>query len=426
MSTLVGPGLDLSPRLPSSVSSTSEPASTSPLVAPSELSAPGEPKNPTPPEGGQGEKALGEGGEILPPAKEGESSPPAKEGGSGPPAEEGSSIPPEEGSGVGPPTESPPGETGEPGPPPAPPFRFFSPSSFWNQALQPDAQLDANSPAIVADFDRIVAAEQTAGVGPWIGTTDYSVPLYSVPADQPTVAVRLAHSPEAALSAAWEAVPLPASAKPATGHDGNLVVWQPSTDRLWEFWQLSNSWEGWQATWGGAMENVSSSSGVFGSASWPGAEPWWGVSASSLSIAGGLITFEDLEHGKIEHALAMAIPGVRAGVYSSPALRTDGRSADPLALPEGAHLRLDPNLDLSTLHLPKLTLMIAEAAQRYGIVIRDGAGNIQFFGQDPSSLPANPYKGPTGYFEGQSPVRLLASFPWQELQLLKMELHSAK
>jgi hypothetical protein len=305
-----------------------------------------------------------------------------------------------------------------------PSLRFFGSSSIWNKQLPADAPLDTGSASMIGAFDRVVAAEQGAGVGPWIGTTDYSVPVYSVTAEQPTVTIRLLHAPEPALSAAWRSVPLPPNAKPAAGHDGNLVVWQPSTDRLWEFWRLAHGAQGWHASWGGAIRKVSANSGVFGFGAWPGAKPWWGVSASSMSIAGGLITFEDLEHGRIEHALAMAIPGVRAGVYSSPARRTDGKSTDPLALPEGAHLRLNPSLELSTLHLPKLTLMIAEAAQRYGIYIRDGAGNIQFFGQDPSSLPANPYTGAAGYFEGESPVALLASFPWQELQLLRMELHS--
>ena len=104
----------------------------------------------------------------------------------------------------------------------------------------------------------------------------------------------------------------------------------------------------------------------------------WGASATSLSIAGGLITLEDLEKGQINHALAIAIPNARGGVYASPAQRTDGYSTEPLSLPEGAHLRLDPNLDLASLHLPRLTLMIAEAAQRYGIVVRDSAANVAF------------------------------------------------
>ena len=169
---------------------------------------------------------------------------------------------------------------------------------------------------------------------------------------------------------------MPADAQPAGGTDKHLVVWQPSTDRLWEFWQLEDTSEGWQARWGGAMQNASSASGVYGPEAWPGAGTGWGASASSLSIAGGLITLEDLEKGVINHALAIGIPNVRGGVYASPAQRTDGTSTSSLSLPEGARLRLDPSLDLAALHLPRLTLMIAEAAQRYGIVVRDHAATV--------------------------------------------------
>ena len=144
-----------------------------------------------------------------------------------------------------------------------------------------------------------------------------------------------------------------------------------------------------------------------------------------MSIAGGLITLEDLELGQINHALAMAVPNVRAGLYASPAQRTDGTSADPLSLPEGAHLRLDPNLDLASLHLPPLTLELAEAAQRYGIFVRDRSENVAFYAQDPIPTGTEPYTGANGYFEGKSPSRLLASFPWSHLQLLKMELNGS-
>jgi len=172
------------------------------------------------------------------------------------------------------------------------------------------------------------------------------------------------------------------------------------------------------------MSNVSVNPGVYGRNAWPGASPDWGASASSLSVAGGLITLEDLEKGVINHALAIGIPDVRAGVYASPAQRTDGTSTSPLSLPEGAHLRLDPKLDLAALHLPRLTLMLAEAAQHYGIVVRDHTANVSFYAQDPTSTGTNPYAGPSGYFEGKTPAQLLASFPWRHLQLLKMELRS--
>jgi hypothetical protein len=171
---------------------------------------------------------------------------------------------------------------------------------------------------------------------------------------------------------------------------------------------------------------VSSNLGVYGPEAWPGAQTWWGISASSLSLVGGLISLEDLEKGQINHALEMAIPERSASVYASPAQRTDGKSTNPLALPEGAHLRLNPKLNLAALHLPRLTLMLAEAAQRYGIFITDGSPIAEFYAQDPTPTGTDPYTGPNGYFEGKHPDELLASFPWSHLELLKMELHNRK
>ena len=107
--------------------------------------------------------------------------------------------------------------------------RFFSPSGPWNEPLSAGAPLDPSSSALVGGLAAEVAAEQAARRGPWINTTSYSVPIYTVPATQPTVAVRLDHAPEPALSGAWRAVPLPSTARPASGTDRDLVVWQPST-----------------------------------------------------------------------------------------------------------------------------------------------------------------------------------------------------
>jgi hypothetical protein len=306
------------------------------------------------------------------------------------------------------------------------PFRFFSPTNFWNEEVPVSAALDPSSTAVVGAFDTEIAEEAAAEKPPTINTTSFSVPVYTVPAGQPTVKVTLESASEnPTLQAAWEAVPLPPNAQPAVGGDKHLVLWQPSTNKLWEFWHLEKGEGGWHAVWGGAIQNVSSNSGAYGPEAWPGATTSWGASASSLSIAGGLITLEDLEKGQINHALAMALPDTRAAVYASPAERTDGGDTEPLSLPEGAHLRLDPNLNLAGLHLPKLTLMMAEAAQRYGIVVRDTGANVAIYAQVPLASGVNPYTGPHGYYGGKSPQQILEAFPWNHLQLLKMELHSS-
>ncbi len=302
--------------------------------------------------------------------------------------------------------------------------RLFAPTSVWNRPLASDVPLDRRSAQLVAALDAQVAREEAARTGPWINTTSDGVPILTVAAEEPTVRVQLDHAPDAALSSAWGAVPLPPTALPAAGSDGYLVVWQPSTDRMWEFWRLTRQDDGWHASWGGAIRAVSTSPGVYGPTAWPGAKPWWGATASSLALAGGAITIEQLRVGQIDHALAIAMPQVRAGIFASPAQRTDGRSLDPLALPEGAHLRLDPRLNLSSLQMSPLAREMALAAQRYGIIVRDFAANIAFFGQDPTLTGSNPYQGQSGFFEGEYPSQLLASFPWTHLQVLQMELHA--
>ncbi|HEY2052363.1 MAG TPA: hypothetical protein VGH14_00335, partial [Solirubrobacterales bacterium] len=46
-----------------------------------------------------------------------------------------------------------------------------------------------------------------------------------------------------------------------------------------------------------------------------------------------------------------------------------------------------------------------------------------FYAQDPTPTGTDPYHGEGGFFEGQYPSRLLATFPWRHLELLRMSLH---
>jgi hypothetical protein len=307
----------------------------------------------------------------------------------------------------------------------AQPFRFFSATSFWNTPLAAGVPLDPSSGALVSDLMGYVKREQAGRSGPWINASSNGVTILTVSANQPTVAVRLNHAPDANLSSAWSAVPLPASARPSPG-DNDLAVWQPSTDTMWEFFQLHHDASGWEAEWGGAMLGASANPGVYAPGAWPAAssgdETYWGVTAGSFPIVGGAITEADLRAGQIDHALALVYPNVRRRTFVPPAQRDDGWSTDPNSLPEGARLRLDPSLNLATLKMPPLTRMIAQAAQRYGIVIRDQSPVIAFVQQDPTGDPGFLALGPP-LTQGLSASQLLAFFPWSRLQVMKMDVH---
>lgn len=315
---------------------------------------------------------------------------------------------------------------------PAPPLadewsgRLFSSDSVWNALVATEAPVDPSSPERMAAFTAEVDQEVAAVSGPWINDTAYTTPLYVVPADQPRVSVALDVSWGAGLHAAFAAgVPLPNDAVPSAGSDGQLTVYQPATDTLWEFWQLARTSSGWHASWGGAMRDVSNSPGFYTSSSWPslaGIEGWnWGATATSLPAIGGTITVAELQRGEIDHALAMAIPDACANWFTWPAQRGDGGSSAPDCLPEGARLRLDANLDLSSLDLPPVTRMLAKAAQRYGIIVRDVTHHaVGFYAEDPRPVGTNPYVGPSGLYGGLQPWQFLPQFPWHRLELLEL------
>jgi hypothetical protein len=227
------------------------------------------------------------------------------------------------------------------------------------------------------------------------------------------VAVTLdAHAPD--LAAALASVPLPSHAAPSAGSDSELVVWQPSTDTLWEFWGLSREGDGWHARWGGRLDQVSSGPGHFDE---PHAD--WGATATSLPLVGGLMTPRELRTGRIDHALAIAAPEIRANQYALPAQRTDGSEFDAVAVPEGARFRLDPSLDVDSLGLPAPIAAMARAAQRYGIVVRDRATTVTFYAQNRNTMASDPYPE---IFGSRTPAQLLERFPWDRLQLTRMDL----
>jgi hypothetical protein len=298
---------------------------------------------------------------------------------------------------------------------------LFSSDSVWRKPLADDAAVDPASAALVSALRGTVARTDA-----WIGSGGTST-FYVVPADQPTVRVQLdSGSWGATLQQAFQAVPIPPNAVPALGNDAQMTIYQPSTDRLWEFFRARKLDDGWHASWGGAMTRASRSPGYYDTDSWPGLSgTHWGATATSLPIIGGTIMAHELRAGVIPHALALNIPWAKAKTYTWPAQRTDGKSTEPDAIPEGARFRLDPTLDLDTLNLPPVTRMIARAAQRYGMIVRDQTGqSVGLFAENWTQHGTNPYSGPTGLYGGTPSNVLLRAFPWDRLQVLKMHLRT--
>jgi hypothetical protein len=297
--------------------------------------------------------------------------------------------------------------------------RVFAPTSFWYAAIPADAPLHTNSAVFVTEFLRQKKAYYGTVA---INTTAYASPVYIVDADVPTVRVRKVDCQnngyiDKLFDAEWAAVPIPTTAEPADGTDGEMTIWQPSTDRMWEFWQARKTGGEWQACWGGGMEHVSKSNGI-----WPHNH---GTTATSLPFMGGQITAEELRRGEINHALGISLVDLEKWqIRSWPATRSDGWNPKglPNRIPEGLRFRLDPKVDVAALKLGRAGKIIALAAQKYGFVIWDKAGAITLRAENPKSFTTRGLPDPyPELFEKKPGYAVLEGFPWERLQFLPMD-----
>jgi hypothetical protein len=269
--------------------------------------------------------------------------------------------------------------------------------------------IDPTSRALVATLNQDVVAH-----GSFLNTTSYSTPIYTVSADQPRVPYVINSTSSVVGRVRQEfvgGVPIPAGAHPSLGTDGQMTIWQPATDTLWELYQAQRVGGAWHGHWGAVMPQVSRNPGVFPRL--PGGV-FISTTASGLPLVGGLITLADLRRGRIDHALQLGIPETRRSVSSRPATTTDGVNAGPGSIPEGARFRLPASLNVASLHLPPLARMLAAAAQRYGVVVIDQSGSVAFRGQDP--LGSNAWARALG---GRSTASVIGQFPWRQLELVQ-------
>jgi hypothetical protein len=292
-------------------------------------------------------------------------------------------------------------------------LRLFSAQSIFNQQLPASPPLASNSAKLVGAFQAQVGRYSGHVV---INTTEWSAPVYVVGANAPTVALlgksSICPRPEgvfAGFQAEIEAVPLPASALPAAGTDKEVIVWQPSSGHLWELWRVLDESGRWTACWGGEIADAYTSNGILPAP--------FGAGAAGLSLLGGQIHLEDLEHGAIDHALEVLLPETATG-FVWPANRTDGVTTSSSAIPEGTHFRLSPSLSLSSLHLSAAALEIATAIQRYGMFVGDTSGSVALSAQDPTPLIDEGKPNPYDRLLSTDPYDVLDAIPWGDLEVV--------
>ncbi len=306
----------------------------------------------------------------------------------------------------------------------SPTKQIFSPKSFWYTPIPADAPVHENNEGFVAEFLR----QKKAYYGNVaLNTREFASPIYVVDGDVKSVRVKFwdcqkkGYTPKE-LEEQWKRVPIPVFAEAADGSDQEMTVYQPSTDSLWEFWQMRKDNGEWVACWGGKLERASKSDGIFPNK--------FGTTATSLPFIGGQITVAEMKSLQIDHVMGISLVDIEHFTSISwPATRSDGWNPDksPNRIPEGLRFRLDPKVDVEALKMHPVGKAIARAAQKYGFVIWDKAGAISLRAENPKSytLAGEPDPYPA-IFNNTPSYAILNGMPWEKMQFLPMNYGKPK
>ncbi len=288
---------------------------------------------------------------------------------------------------------------------------FYSPASFWNTPIGPKPSIDPNSAAMVATLE--AGANQQRPIA-WVR---YSVPVYYANAATARVNVSL-NARYSAGATELTNVPIPSNAKPAAGSDAAMTIFDTTTGCEYDFFQARESAAGsWSASTGNALVGgIGIGSGTFVSPANP-------ARGSSFALPGGVILPEELATGQINHALLFALDagGVAGGGPVRPSYNSDGIAHGLGLLPEGAHVQLDPSLNLYSLRLREnWQITIARAMQTYGMYLGDKSGpngGITLYALDPKSDAS---LGPFDYPWGNTEYPTVPAVLYQHLRVLAL------
>lgn len=253
-------------------------------------------------------------------------------------------------------------------------WRPFSDASPWNTPIPSDAELRPDSDALVGHLVASHDGPLHVSISPW------SVPVYEVDSSTPTVEVRTPLSNEGEdPTFVW---PVPAGATPAPEADGHMTLVDRASGRGYDFYQGMPRPDG---TWDCTLCSTVDLNGTGVRPPKGGSAPWYqshGSRACGFPLIAGLIRPEEIEAGRIDHALVIAYPGIRQRWFRSPASTghpNNGIISESEGVPCGGRFQLDPSLDVESLGLSPAGVTIARALQEYGAYVGDFAGSINLY-----------------------------------------------
>jgi hypothetical protein len=238
---------------------------------------------------------------------------------------------------------------------------MFPADSYWHKDVSA-LPVSSSSPAWTASIGTSSHVHADFGSGLWDGGP-IGIPWTSVGAGQPQVPVTFDYADESDPGP----YPIPSDAPieggAASDGDRHVLVVDTSTCRLYETWDSHPAAGAWHVGSGATWDLRSDALRPAG---------WTSADAAGLPILPGLVRYEEVAAGHIDHAIRFTAPRTQTS-FIWPARHEAGSSSSASLPPMGAWFRLRADYDTS--HLTGAALVIAQAMKKYGIILADNGSS---------------------------------------------------
>ncbi|MFA6161712.1 MAG: hypothetical protein WC766_06140 [Patescibacteria group bacterium] len=240
--------------------------------------------------------------------------------------------------------------------------QIFPTDNSWNQDVS-KLPVNSMSAAYIASIGAARTLHPDFG-----GNGEYGIPFEVVSAGQAKVPINFTAYGDESDPGPYP-IPANASVEGGVSSDGDrhVLVVDKDACKLYELYRAFKTTSGWDAD-SGAVFNLTSN------ALRP--EGWTSTDAAGLPIYPGLVKYDEVASGSINHAIRFTASRTQNG-YIHPATHQAGINNADLP-PMGLRVRLKASFDISK--FTGQSRVILEAMKKYGMIVADNGSNWYFQG----------------------------------------------
>jgi hypothetical protein len=226
----------------------------------------------------------------------------------------------------------------------------FPADNWWNKDIS-GAAVDPKSATYVATIGAGTSLHPDFG-------TQYGIPWVKVDASVAKSTVTFDYDSESDVGP----YPIPANPPVESGSDHHILMLHTGECKLYELFDSSRSGSQWHAGSGAIWDLTKNSTRPKG---------WTSADAAGLPIYPGLVRYEEVAAGVINHALRFTVPNTQHG-YVAPASHYASSSYDTSRPPMGVRFRLKASFDISGYSAQMKVILTA--LKKYGMFLADNGG----------------------------------------------------